>query len=116
MPIRDTRMMARAVTQRWPISDKVRKAIVGRLVQVVADPESSPREVTAAAKALISAESQNQADEHKVIDIGNQHNRDRIADVIARLGINPALVFDGQSNEAIDVESDGGGTFEGTID
>lgn len=105
--MRDTRMMARALVQRWDNDKDRRKQIMELLFQIGSDVSNSPRERTTALKAIISAEAQNQADEHKVLDIGNQHNRDRIADVIARLGINPALVFDGQSNEVIDASGDG---------
>jgi hypothetical protein len=56
MPIRDTRMMARALEQRWPINENARKAIVSRLLRIIADPQSSPREVTAASKALLAAD------------------------------------------------------------
>ena len=68
MPIRDTRMMANALEQRWPISEQMRAAIVARLVRIVADPTSKPREVVAASRGLLSAESQNQLDELKTID------------------------------------------------
>ena len=87
MPIRDTRMMARAVTQRWPISNEYRASIIRRLMRVLADPASSPREVTAAAKALIAAESQNQSDEHKVVDIELRAEHDRLDAIAADLGI-----------------------------
>jgi TusA-related sulfurtransferase len=85
-------MMARALTQRWPISDKVRKAIVGRLVQVVTDPQSSPREVTSAAKALMAAEAQNQADEHKLVDVILSTRNDRLDAIAADLGIDQGLI------------------------
>jgi NAD kinase len=92
MAVRETRMMARALTQRWPVSPEYRTIIVKQLMKVIADPQSSPREKTAAAKALISAEKQNQDDEHKVIDIevGRRHAElDRIAE---QLGIDPLVI------------------------
>lgn len=94
MPIRDTRMMARALEQRWPINDKVRKAIIGRLVQIVADPSSSPREVTAAAKGLLSAEKQNQDDEHKVVDVRIQSRHAELDAIAADLGVDLRVVED----------------------
>lgn len=54
---------------------------------MLADPASSAREVTAAAKALISAESQNQSDEHKVVDIELRTEHDRLDAIAADLGI-----------------------------
>jgi hypothetical protein len=68
-------------------------------MKVIADPASSPREVTAAAKALLAAEAQNQADEHKAVDVSLRTEHDRL-DAIARdLGINVGLIAnaEGQS-------------------
>jgi hypothetical protein len=59
MPIKDTRMISRAVMQRWPIKPEYRSGLIAKLMQVIANPNSSAREVTAAAKALIAAEKQN---------------------------------------------------------
>ena len=56
-------MIARALTQRWEIKPEYRDALIRRLIKIIADPSSSPREVTAASKALIAAEAQNQADD-----------------------------------------------------
>ena len=65
---RDTRLLERAVTQRWPVQPAFKDAAVKQLVKVIADPESSPREKTSAARALTAMEAQNQADEHKQED------------------------------------------------
>jgi hypothetical protein len=92
MPIRDTRMMAKALEQRWPISDNARRAIIGRLLKIIADPQSSPREVTAASKAILSAEAQNQADEHKLVDVSISTRNDRLSSVAADLGLDPNLI------------------------
>lgn len=91
MPIRDTRMMARALEQRWPITDTARKAIVSRLLRIVADPNSSPREVTAASKALMEAEKQNQADEQHVDDMDDAR-RNRLAAIATRLGLDASAL------------------------
>ncbi len=92
-------MIAKALNQRWPINLETRRAIVGRLLRVMADPSASPREVTSAAKALMSAEAQNQADEHKAVDVSLRTEHDRL-DAIARdLGIDVGLIAnaEGQS-------------------
>ena len=87
--------MARALTQRWPIKPEYREAIVKRLLRVIADPQSSPREVTAAARALMSAEAQNQSDEHKVLDVEHATARDtQLSAIAADLGIDPCLIVD----------------------
>ena len=81
--IRDTRMMAKALEQRWPIKPEYRQAIVNRLVQIVANPKSSPREVTAASRSLLSAEAQNQQDEQHID--GMDDSRNRILTILARV-------------------------------
>src|SRR6056297_1540160 len=92
MPIRDTRMIAKALTQRWEIKPEYRDALIRRLIKIIADPSSSPREVTAASKALISAEAQNQADEHKVVDVRIQQEHARLDAIAAELGVEQAVI------------------------
>jgi hypothetical protein len=53
--IRDTRLVAKALRERWPIPKTLRGPLIERLAQIVQDPDASPREVTAAAKAILSA-------------------------------------------------------------
>ena len=76
--------MARAIVQRWPVKQEYREAIINRLARIAIDPASSPREATAAAKAVIAAESQNQRDEQNV---GIQSDRNRFLEIAERLGI-----------------------------
>ncbi len=53
--IRDTRLVERALRERWPIPGRIRKPLIERLYEIVEDTGSSPREVTSAAKAILSA-------------------------------------------------------------
>ncbi len=53
--IRTTRLLERALRERWPISRKMRKPVIERLYEIVQDTGSSPREVTSAARAILSA-------------------------------------------------------------
>lgn len=55
MPLRDVRLAELALRERWPIPPDARPRVIGRLLAVIDDPESSDRAVTAASKALISA-------------------------------------------------------------
>jgi hypothetical protein len=71
-------------------------------MKVIADPASSPREVTAAAKALLAAESQNQRDDHKVVDVSIATRHDELDAIAADLGIEIGLV------EAADRAATGG--------
>tara|TARA_R110000823_G_scaffold303153_1_gene424487 strand:+ start:1473 stop:1802 length:330 start_codon:yes stop_codon:yes gene_type:complete len=86
--------MAKAIEQRWPISEEYRKAIISRMVRIAVDSKSSNREATAAAKAVMAAELQNQADEHKVIDVRVQTRHDELAGIAADLGIEVGAIED----------------------
>jgi hypothetical protein len=84
--------MARALTQRWPVTPEYRNIIVKQLMKVIADPQSSPREKTSAAKALMAAESQNQADEHKVLDVSISTRNAELDAIAADLGIEVGFI------------------------
>ena len=92
MPIRDTRMMARALENNWPLTDEQRKAVMQVLLRITIDPACSPRERTSAAKALMAADKLNL--EAAALQQGNEqhHDRredarlDRIARIAERLG------------------------------
>ncbi len=85
-----TRMEARAIEQRWPVKAEYREGIIKRLMRVIADPNSSAREVTAASKAIMSAEAQNIADEHKELDRMDA-GRNRILDLLTGSGAGPSI-------------------------
>jgi hypothetical protein len=53
--VKTTRLLERALRERWPIPKALRKPLIERLYEIVQDTGSSPREVTAAAKAILSA-------------------------------------------------------------
>ena len=80
----DLQMQLNAIRQRWPISGKMREAIVERLLRIIADKESSKREQLIAIKTLMTAEAQNQSDEHTA---AVQSDRNRFLEVARQLGI-----------------------------
>jgi TusA-related sulfurtransferase len=96
MSTRETRLEARAIEQRWAMSPEMRKAVINRLLKVVADPTSKKREVIAAAKALMAAEKQNQEDEHKVVDIEIQTRNAQLDSIAADLGIEVSAIEDAE--------------------
>jgi hypothetical protein len=102
-------MMARALTQRWPVSPEYKTIIVSQLMKVIADPQASPREKTSAAKALMAAEAQNQADEHKLVDVSLSTRNDRLDAIAADLGIDQGLI------ESIARETSGGDSGDATV-
>jgi hypothetical protein len=60
----DAKLIQRAIRQRWPISEEVRKVVVDRMAGFVADPLLDPDRAIAAARMIGVAEGQNQADDH----------------------------------------------------
>lgn len=54
--VRTTRMMERALKQRWPIKEEWREVLLERQAKIASDPGSSPREATAAFKAILAAD------------------------------------------------------------
>ena len=51
----DARLFCRALREGWDIPVERRPAVIARLVELATSPESSPREATAAARALLQA-------------------------------------------------------------
>ena len=51
----DQRLVARALKQSWPVSEKLKKAAMKRAKQTLADPQASPRSVSAATRMVLSA-------------------------------------------------------------
>ena len=80
----DLQMQLNAIRQRWPISSKMREAIVERLLRIIADKDSSKREQLIAIKTIMAAEAQNQSDEHTA---AVQSDRNRFLEVARQLGI-----------------------------
>ncbi len=55
----DTRLIARAVREEWPIPMELRQPVVMRQVAIAIDPKSKRSEATAAARCLASMHAQN---------------------------------------------------------
>jgi len=96
--IRDTRLWEKALRERWPIPEAMRGVIVKTLAKILIDPESSNREKTAAARALMHADAQNiemekmnQADEHeqraRLVEIAKHIGFSEIASLASSAGI-----------------------------
>lgn len=98
MTVRQTRLWERALTERWPIPEAMRSVIVKSLGKILLDANSSPREKTAAAKALMAADSLNvqqermdQADEHerrqRLVELARQLSPGEVARLSAESGV-----------------------------
>lgn len=93
-------MIKQAMEQRWPIDAEKRKLVVERLTKILDDPQSTAREATAAAKALMSAEAQNQTDEQHQDDRMDE-GRNRILDLLGREGSGAGTVIIEQRGKGI---------------
>ena len=96
--MRQTRLWERALRERWPIPEAMRSVIVKSLAKILLDAESSAREKTAAAKALMAADSLNvqqermdQADEHerrqRMVELARQLSPGEVARLSAESGV-----------------------------
>ena len=109
--------MAKSIEQRWSMTPEVRRRVIGELLKIVVSPESSAREKTAAAKALMAAEKQNQVDEHKLIDVQIHRRLNDLDAIAADLGIEISVIEDatGPRESGINrIESDGREGSEGS--
>ena len=70
-----------AFKRRYPISDELKQKVLDRVEAILDDPLSTKRELVAAAKVVLAAEQQNQADEKTITD------NERILAFAERIGI-----------------------------
>ncbi len=89
----DDRLMARVLQQRWPTQASYRERCILRMMQILEDVKSSPREKVMAFKAILAAEAQNQKDEHTA---ALQSDRNRFLEVAQQLGIGADFRLVGQ--------------------
>lgn len=90
---KDDRLMARVLQQRWPTEASYRERCILRMMQILEDANSSPREKVMAFKAILAAEAQNQKDEHTA---ALQSDRNRFLEVAQQLGIDADFRLVGQ--------------------
>jgi len=90
---KDDRLMARVLQQRWPTQASYRERCILRMMQILEDANSSPREKVMAFKAILAAEAQNQKDEHTA---ALQSDRNRFLEVAQQLGIDADFRLVGQ--------------------
>ena len=103
----DARMLERAIKERWPIPEKARQALMSRMLQIGLSPDSSNREAVAAARVVLTADGQNQADEHKqqpdelVVSAGERMTTEaQLAAVRAMISAERAKRAHGQANQS----------------
>ena len=99
----EIRLYERAMRMRWNIPDEYKQAVVRRMVAIVADQTTTNREATAAGRVIISAEAQNQTDEHEIERTESaDESRNRFLEVANRLGIgtNVGRTVDGRTTDS----------------
>jgi hypothetical protein len=90
----DLRLLRRAIKKRWDIPEDLRNIIVGRLRDII---ESGDDEI--ALKAIAEArhlESQNQKDEHKLVDVQLHRKITELAEIAGEIGVDLDLVEDAE--------------------
>lgn len=98
----DLAMIERAVKRRWNFDRRLAEDAVADGLQSLDD-----RVKMRALAIAVAMERQNQADEHKVLDIGTQRDNDRLAAIAAELGVDPSVVFDANRIAVGSIGSDG---------
>ena len=78
--------------ERWPIKPEYRAAIITKLMQVVANPETKPRELTAAAKALLAADKLNMESEAAERDRQQIERRAELSGIAEALGLESGVI------------------------
>jgi len=89
MALKDTRMLAKALEQRWPIHSEYREHIVRHLMMIVLSDDSSPREKTSAARALLSADKLNMVEEQLAV-LDENERRARLVELAKHITIGDA--------------------------
>ena len=89
---RELQLEARALRQRWPIDDRQRNAIIRTMLGIMLSGDAKPRDRISAGKALLAAEAQNQADEHKAVDVSLRTEHDRLDEIARDLGLEVGLI------------------------
>jgi hypothetical protein len=121
MAIRETRMMAAAVKNAWPVTPKHQQAIVTVLMQIALDANKyKPRERISAARAVMQAHLINvqlaQLDQNNQQHKDNLNNArlDRVALIATKLG--HTGIVDAIAAERSSGNSSGNGASEGSAD
>ena len=105
----DLRLLRMAVRKRWDISEDFRKIALARLAMIVSTGDDD-----IALKAIAEVrqlESQNQKDEHKVLDVSISARNDELDAIAADLGVEIGVIeaASRQTESGVDrTERDGG--------
>jgi hypothetical protein len=82
---KDIRLYETAVRNEWPISDEYKQVLIKSMMRIIADPATTPREKTSAARVVMIANAQNQTEE--IFNGTVERPRNRFLEIAERLGI-----------------------------
>jgi len=85
--------MQRAINQRW-LTDEQKPKAMAAIASCLESPDDRVR--LRAVEILAQMERQNQADEHKVIDVSIQLDHARLSQVATELGIDASVISGGK--------------------
>jgi stalled ribosome rescue protein Dom34 len=88
----DLRLLRRAIKKRWEIPAEFRDVVVGRLRDLIE--EGDPEIALKAIAEVRHLESQNQRDEHKVVDVSIAAGNFELDAIASDLGIEVGVVED----------------------
>jgi stalled ribosome rescue protein Dom34 len=88
----DLRLLRRAIKKRWEIPAEFRDVVVGRLRDLIED--GDPEIALKAIAEVRHLESQNQRDEHKVVDVSIAAGNFELDAIASDLGIEVGVVED----------------------
>src|ERR1700722_5508879 len=103
--VEDTRLIERAVRERWPIPERFRAPVANRQISIAMNPALSAREHTAAARCLVSMDKPNMIKEgliteapqinvtniqNALINVPTDQRRTRLDALFARIGADGA--------------------------
>jgi hypothetical protein len=71
--LKGNRLEQKAITQRWPVKEQFRAALINRQITIGIDPNSSPKEATAAFRAVLAADLANMEQEKRDLQIPERH-------------------------------------------
>lgn len=110
----DYQLYTMAINRRWSIPAELKHRIVESIAIDIESDDSRIR--SAARKCAIAIEKQNQADDHKLLDVAVQTRDDQLLAIASDLGIDPALITDAAESGDSGVEEFENGEPENTAD
>ena len=92
--------------KQWNIPDEFKDIILERLTKIVSEGDDDEIALKAIAEVR-HMNSQNQKDQHKVLDVSLQFNHARLSQVASELGIDESVIIEAHARSGGNLTSDG---------